>query len=349
MTMPRLQKTTFIAMYYDKIIVVVVLLSLVLSLGFLIGRSRSQRRNETRFNARIEALKPANPDAAVLGTEKFDLTVKTIEQPPVVNAQGLLVAAERVACVQCGWPIKLDAEICQYCNANQPSEEVSADWDSDGDGMPDVWETKYGLNPLDPSDASGDLDRDGFTNLEEFLAGTDPTDPKSHPPLIDFLRAEKIDAIRFPYVFKGKSRSGPDTYKFQINESARRTYFIELGEKIGKSAYKAVSFTNQMMKVTIPGIGGDRMREMTVLTVSNGEESLELIEGGGPVWYSFEVTLVCRKVRDMEPIIVKQRKSFTFDGERYTVIRLVKRGASEGGEVVIRHDATEKEISIPSL
>jgi hypothetical protein len=47
--------------------------------------------------------------------------------------------------------------------------------DSDGDGMPDWWEVKYGLNPKDASDANQDLDGDGLTNLEEFKLGTDPT------------------------------------------------------------------------------------------------------------------------------------------------------------------------------
>lgn len=46
--------------------------------------------------------------------------------------------------------------------------------DSDGDGMPDSWEKKYGLNPNDPSDAAKDADGDGYTNLEEYLNGTDP-------------------------------------------------------------------------------------------------------------------------------------------------------------------------------
>ncbi len=46
--------------------------------------------------------------------------------------------------------------------------------DSDGDGIPDVWETAHGLNPSDPSDAPLDSDGDGFTNLQEYLAGTDP-------------------------------------------------------------------------------------------------------------------------------------------------------------------------------
>ena len=46
--------------------------------------------------------------------------------------------------------------------------------DADGDGMPDAWETKYGLNPYHSLDASGDLNGDGYTNIEDFLNGLDP-------------------------------------------------------------------------------------------------------------------------------------------------------------------------------
>jgi len=46
--------------------------------------------------------------------------------------------------------------------------------DSDGDGLPDAWEIKYGLNPHDPSDAVLDSDGDGYSNIEEFINGTNP-------------------------------------------------------------------------------------------------------------------------------------------------------------------------------
>jgi len=52
--------------------------------------------------------------------------------------------------------------------------------DSDGDGLPDAWEIKYGLNPNDPSDAVTDLNGDGYSNIEEFINGTNP-------------RAKKVD------------------------------------------------------------------------------------------------------------------------------------------------------------
>ncbi len=43
--------------------------------------------------------------------------------------------------------------------------------DSDGDGMPDDWETANGLNPNDPSDANGDCTGDGYTNIEKYING----------------------------------------------------------------------------------------------------------------------------------------------------------------------------------
>ena len=46
--------------------------------------------------------------------------------------------------------------------------------DSDHDGMPDVWEVKYGLNPNDATDGSKDTNGNGYTNVEEYFNGTDP-------------------------------------------------------------------------------------------------------------------------------------------------------------------------------
>jgi hypothetical protein len=50
--------------------------------------------------------------------------------------------------------------------------------DSDGDGMPDEWESAHGLDPHDPSDASADANGDGYTNIEDFINGMDPRAPK---------------------------------------------------------------------------------------------------------------------------------------------------------------------------
>jgi hypothetical protein len=54
-------------------------------------------------------------------------------------------------------------------------KSLPAPKDSDGDGMPDEWEKKYGFDPNDPADGAKDKDVDGYTNLEEYLNHTDPT------------------------------------------------------------------------------------------------------------------------------------------------------------------------------
>ncbi|MFK7999862.1 MAG: hypothetical protein AB8H86_09705 [Polyangiales bacterium] len=46
------------------------------------------------------------------------------------------------------------------------------DYDTDGDGMPNVWERLRGTNP-DVADNNEDDDGDGYTNLEEFLNAVD--------------------------------------------------------------------------------------------------------------------------------------------------------------------------------
>lgn len=68
--------------------------------------------------------------------------------------------------------------------------------DSDGDGMPDSWELKYGLNPHDPSDAVLDCNGDGYSNIEKYINGMDPrvvidwTNPANH---FDTLAKKKGD------------------------------------------------------------------------------------------------------------------------------------------------------------
>jgi hypothetical protein len=62
--------------------------------------------------------------------------------------------------------------------------------DSDSDGMPDGWESDYGLNPADASDADKTADADAASNLAEYIADTDPTDSNSYFSVTSFVKEQ---------------------------------------------------------------------------------------------------------------------------------------------------------------
>ncbi|NBC23497.1 MAG: hypothetical protein GVY21_08490, partial [Gammaproteobacteria bacterium] len=66
--------------------------------------------------------------------------------------------------------------------------------DTDGDGMPDAWETDNGLNPEDAADADTDADGDGRSNADEFRAGGDPN-TDDVPPEVTAPADIVVDAI----------------------------------------------------------------------------------------------------------------------------------------------------------
>ncbi|HJN90731.1 MAG TPA: lamin tail domain-containing protein [Verrucomicrobiota bacterium] len=72
-----------------------------------------------------------------------------------------------------------DKTIVLFPNSATPGRANLILGDSDEDGLPNLWEDQYGLNPNNPADAALDTDHDGHTNYEELLAGTRPNDADS--------------------------------------------------------------------------------------------------------------------------------------------------------------------------
>ena len=67
--------------------------------------------------------------------------------------------------------IDVVADVNGYTEKNFPTAQQPSGYDSDGDGIPDEWETKWGLNPNDPSDAKAytiDSEKKYYTNLEMY-------------------------------------------------------------------------------------------------------------------------------------------------------------------------------------
>ena len=83
------------------------------------------------------------------------------------------------------------------------------DADDDGDGIPDDWESRYDLDPMDPSDASRDSDGDGISNLEEYESGKDPKvyDISNYTLSIVLVIAIVISMIGFGIFYSRSYRS----------------------------------------------------------------------------------------------------------------------------------------------
>jgi Immunoglobulin domain len=93
--------------------------------------------------------------------------------------------------------------------------------DTDGDHMPDVWETANGTDP-NTKDGDGDNDGDGMTNLQEFIAGTDPRNPQSYLR-VDQLSVTGGATLRFQAVSN-------KTYTVQYNLTLANNGWLKLAD-----------------------------------------------------------------------------------------------------------------------
>jgi hypothetical protein len=71
--------------------------------------------------------------------------------------------------------------------------------DTDGDGLPDWWETDYFGNLTKTGTQDSDADR--FDNLAEFLSGTSPTNPSSYLAITQSSRGTGAAANHFKIGF----------------------------------------------------------------------------------------------------------------------------------------------------
>ena len=126
---------------------------------------------------------------------------------------------------------------------------TSAFIDSDGDGLPNDWETANGLNPNLASDATLDADGDGASNRDEFAAGTNPRATNSVLKITSFTHRNSEMTIEWPTVF-GKR------YRLET-----RTNFAE-GDWI--TSQDNIAGTGAPLSITTPDAGQRFFRIITL-------------------------------------------------------------------------------------
>lgn len=253
----------FLQVNYDKVVMVVVLVALLVSTLLLILQLN---QGSSAMAITQQDLVARNPRAvAPVDVTPLQQIAEKINTPYQISSaqRRMLVGELRVSSIPDGLPIPFDAAVCPFTGAKQP---VVDELDTDGDGMPDAWERRYGLNPFDPSDAAQDLDGDGFTNLEEYLAGTDPTDPADFPPPSAKLRLVQTRVTPFKLRFLNISRITDTDVRFQLNlRTLERTYFPRMNEEV--EGYTVIGYNEQ---------GQEGRPE---LLLQQGDKTVRLVQG----------------------------------------------------------------------
>jgi len=325
--MSQVRKPTgFLKQNYDKILVVLVLVSLLASAIILVLQLQSgaERVNSTRNE--LDAVNPISQEP--IDPTSLDALAESIATPFQMSAahRKFLVGELRVSSIPDGLPIPYDATVCPFTGTEQPKIVNITERDTDGDGMPDVWEQKSGFNMYDPSDAKADADGDGFTNQEEFLAKTDPTSALDTPPPSAKLRLVRVQINPFKLRFLGKSKLA-DGDRFQLNlRTLEKTYFARIGDEI--EGYEITGYD-------------ENGAEGPVLTLQQGDKVINLIQG----------RVVDEQARTALMVFLVDGKRYranigeniSLQGKEYKVVDIRDDG------VVIRDEVADREVDIGLL
>ena len=252
----------------------------------------------------------------------------------------------------CGRPIPADAEVCPFPDCGMKQHVAKVEVDSDGDGLPNDWEKKYGLNPNDPTDADKDADGDGFTNREEFEAKTDPRDPKDHPAYWDSLSvAGAAQQTTLPFWFKSYSpiRNGY-RYTFQLLDKSGNdlkgygTVSAIKDEQIGKTGFFVGEFSKKSEMREIAGSKG--------LKKSVDVSVVELVRKADGKKMDVTISVRVNPIETQVPLkytrgqnswdkTVSEGTELDLNGEKYRVVKL--KVSDQGSEVTVENAKTKKQ------
>ena len=324
--------------------------------------------------ARIERMKPADTGVKPLEMASYFLSLTGARAPKTLAEVGqkdasFLSSEKRVKCAKCKKAIPGDVKavpVCPFCGEKQ-QEEKKVVVDADGDGLPDEWEVRNGLNPGDAGDANADADGDGFTNMEEFLAKTDPMNKNDHPPYIDSLSLElPLKETKMSFVFRRATKI-PAGWRCEFFDPVRKddynrrglTMTAVVGQEIAsadgkyKTGFKVKKYTPKTEKRAIKG-GEGLKREVDVSEAVVEREkdgkciTLVVSQGKSLKLEPVDVQATLRYERgEVSRFEVVPGSEVDLNGEKFKVLDI--KPAGKGATVTLENGLTGKKHTIKAL
>lgn len=339
-------KENFLKAHWDWLVAFAGIAALIVSVVLLLPalsdspEAAAQRREEW-----LAATKPAHDEVEPVALDVLNLAQRLAKSPPALNSidpkDGSFLASEKRALCRpgdsaakgCGRPIPVGAENCPFCSVAQKIQK-KATADTDEDGLPNDWESKFGLNPNDPSDADKDSDGDGFTNAEEFAAKTLPNDKSSHPDYLDYLAVQGgLKQIFLPFWFKS-AMPIPGGFRYSFHNLRSRsaydkTYSPKNGEEIGKTGWVAGEYKKLSKEELISGSKTKAKRVIDISTVEISRKKdgrkLTIRVNDRRVAVATEATLAWDRFGG-KTFTVKEGDEIDLNGDKYRVVSLAAKG-----------------------
>ena len=318
--------------------------------------------------ANVDRMRPHETGVKAVDMSAFQIAIRAIRNPATVSdvadkAGNFLASERRVFCSKCKKVIPGDTKVfpnCPHCGEKQ-QEEKPIVVDADGDGLPDDWERKNGLNPNDAADADADADGDGFTNAEEFAAKTNPLDKNDHPDYLDSVTVQlPLRETYMPFIFIGSSKI-PAGWRCEFYDAKQKDDYGRLGRKItaivgdevGKSGFVLKKFEHKEKKEAIKG--GQGMAR----TVDVSEATVERKADGK------SIVLVMARNRKTKPAPVDVQASLVYtrgtaqnfdvvpgseielNGTKYKVVEI--KAVGKGASVTFENLASGKKRTLEAL
>ena len=319
----------------------------------------------------IERMKPQESGVKSVAMDAFKKSVSDTKAPKTVAEVGekieSFLASERRVLCKCKHAISGDVKKfpnCPYCGEKQ-EEEKKIVLDADGDGLPDEWEKRFGLNVNDASDANADQDGDGFTNLEEFVAKTDPTDKNDHPDYLDSVKIVlPLKETKMPITFR-KASQIPGGWRVEFRDYTRkndygklgRTITAKVGEKlIDESSKEKTDYGYTIEKYEAKSTKREKkgMKGMFV-TVDVSEVTLKrerdgkiitLVLGAKPAAVDVQASLVYERGQ-VQNLDVVPGQEIDLNGTKYRIVDI--QVAGKGAKVIFENVATGKKRTLENL
>ena len=342
----RNSESGFFAAHWDWLVAAAGVTALVVGVVlFVLAGGGDPDENARAAVDRLKSAKRAETGVKPVDMSQYERALQFAVKPPTISeiedtGGNFLVSARRVFCKFCKKPMHDGTKVCPFCNETQPEPEKVA-VDADGDGLPDDWETKYGLD-VTQNDADADKDGDGFTNAEEYAAGTDPSDKNSHPDYFDSLKLVlPLNETTLPFYLRSYMKT-PSGIKLEFFDPKRRNdygkngyrYYVLVGEAIGDTGFTAKAFEQKEKKVKIKGSNVERAIDVSTVTIvrkKDGKElALALDEKRKPV--DVQATLEFSR-GETKTFVVVPGGTIDLYGSKYKVVEV--KNAGKGAKVVL--------------